>query len=50
MACRLDPTDVKGCALRFDEIIESTSKTPAPAPGQAKDYRAKMLTPLRGVK
>lgn len=50
VVCRLDPTDVKGCAQRFDEIIESTSKTPAPAPDQVKDYRAKMLTPLRGVK
>ena len=50
VACRLDPTDVKGCAQRFDEIIESNSKSAASTPGPAKDYRAKMLTPLRGVK
>lgn len=50
VACRLDPNDVKGCAQRFDEIIESNSKSAAPTPGPAKDYRTKMLTPLRGSK
>jgi hypothetical protein len=50
VACRLDPNDVKGCAQRFDEIIESNSKSPAPASAPAKDYRTKMLTPLRGSK
>ena len=50
VACRLDPNDVKGCAQRFGEIIESNSKSAAPTPGPAKDYRTKMLTPLRGSK
>ncbi|HEX2055319.1 MAG TPA: hypothetical protein VHF07_02425 [Nitrospiraceae bacterium] len=50
VACRLDPNDVKSCAQRFDEIIESNSKSAASTPSPAKDYRARMLTPLRGVK
>jgi hypothetical protein len=50
VACRLDPNDVKGCAQRFDEIIESNSKSAAPSSAPAKDYRTKMLTPLRGSK
>lgn len=50
VACRLDPNDVKGCAQRFDDIIESSSKTPAPVPSPAKDYRTKMLAPLGGAK
>jgi hypothetical protein len=48
VACRLDPTDVKACAQRFDEIIESHPQSGASAP--AKSYRSQMLEPLRGVK
>ena len=50
VACRLDPNDVKGCAQRFDEIIEAHPQSAVSAPGSAKDYRSKMLRPLRGVK
>jgi hypothetical protein len=50
VACRLDPNDVKGCAQRFDEIIEAHLQSAVSAPGPAKDYRSKMLTPLRGAK
>lgn len=50
VSCRLDPTDVKGCAQRFDDIIETHPKSMTSTPGPAKDYRSKMLEPLRGAK
>ena len=49
VSCRVDPTDVKGCAHQFDKIIDSfTPQTPSNHP--TKSYRAKLLKPLRGAK
>lgn len=50
VACRLDPNDVKDCAQRFDEIIETNSKNTASVPGPANNYRSQLLVPLRGTK
>ena len=49
VSCRVDPTDVKGCAHQFDQIIDSfTKQTPDNHP--TKGYRTKLLKPLRGPK
>ncbi len=50
VSCRLDPNDVKGCAQRFDDIIESHPQSQTSTPSPATDYRSKMLQPLRGAK
>ncbi|HET6674345.1 MAG TPA: hypothetical protein VFG71_03350 [Nitrospiraceae bacterium] len=50
VSCRLDPNDVKGCAQRFDDIIETHPQSLTSTPSPAKDYRSKMLEPLRGAK
>lgn len=50
VSCRVDPNDVKGCAQRFDDIIDKfTPKETAPT-HPAKGYRSKLLEPLRGAK
>ena len=50
VSCRVDPNDVKGCAQRFDDIIDNfTPKETAPT-HPAKGYRSKLLKPLRGAK
>ena len=50
VSCRLDPNDVKGCAQRFDDIIEKYTAEGIETGHPAKKYRSKLLKPLRGSK
>lgn len=48
-ACRLDPKDVKGCAQRFDEIIEANHAKRQEAARTADAYRKQVVGPLGGA-
>ena len=48
IGCRLHPADVKGCAKRFDKIIDTytSQRIESPATTEAENYRRKLLEPL----
>ncbi len=50
VSCRVDPNDVKGCAQRFDDIIDNFTPKETDPSHPAKGYRSKLLEPLRGPK
>ncbi|WNM59659.1 hypothetical protein [Candidatus Nitrospira allomarina] len=50
VSCRVDPNDVKGCAQRFDDIIDKFTPQETAPSHPAKGYRSKLLEPLRGAK
>jgi hypothetical protein len=49
VACRLDPADVKGCAQRFDEIINANHAKREESARTANAYRTQLLAPLQGT-
>ncbi len=50
VSCRVDPNDVKGCAQRFDDILDNFTAKETVSGHPAKVYRSKLLNPLRGSK
>ena len=50
VSCRIDPNDVKGCAHQFDQIIDSFTSGKIDEAHPSKQYRTKLLKPLRGPK
>lgn len=48
IGCRLHPEDIKGCAKRFDKIIDTytSQRIESPATTEAENYRRKLLKPL----
>lgn len=48
MSCRLDPGDVKGCAQRFDDIINANHAKRDESVRTAEAYRNQVLGPIRG--
>lgn len=50
VSCRVDPNDVKGCAQRFDDIIDNFTPKETDPSHPAKGYRSKLLEPLRGAR
>jgi hypothetical protein len=49
VACRLDPTDVKGCAQRFDQIIAANNAKREETSRTADAYRKQVLGPIQGT-
>jgi hypothetical protein len=49
VACRLDPTDVKGCAQRFSEIIAANHAKREESARTAEAYHKQVLDPLKGM-
>lgn len=49
VACRLDPTDVKGCAQRFDQIIDANHAKREESARTADAYRKQVLGPIQGT-
>ncbi|MEW6544589.1 MAG: hypothetical protein AB1411_13395 [Nitrospirota bacterium] len=49
VACRLDPTDVKGCAQRFDQIINANNAKREESARTADAYRKQVLDPIQGT-
>ena len=48
VACRLYPADVKGCAERFNKIIDryTLQRIESPAADEAEKYRGLLMKPL----
>ncbi len=49
VACRLDPTDVKGCAQRFNEIINANNAKRDESARTSEAYRKQVLGPIQGT-
>ncbi|MBM4134218.1 MAG: hypothetical protein FJ245_10650 [Nitrospira sp.] len=49
VACRLDPTDVKGCAQRFSDIVNANHAKRDESARTAEAYHKQMLDPLKGT-
>ncbi len=49
VACRLDPADVKGCAQRFDQIIDANHAKREENVRTSEAYRKQVLGPIRGM-
>ncbi len=49
VSCRLDPTDVKGCAQRFSDIINANHAKREAAAQTAEAYHKQVLDPLKGT-
>lgn len=49
VACRLDPTDVKGCAQRFDQIIDANHAKREESVRTSEAYRKQVLGPVEGM-
>jgi hypothetical protein len=49
VSCRLDPTDVKGCAQRFNEIINANNAKREESARTADAYRKQVLGPVEGM-
>ncbi len=49
VSCRLDPTDVKGCAQRFNEIIAANNAKREESGKTAEAYRKQVLSPIQGT-
>ena len=49
VACRLDPTDVKGCAQRFNEIINANNAKRDESVRTSEAYRKQVLGPIQGT-
>jgi hypothetical protein len=47
VACRLDPTDVKGCAERFSDIVNANHGKREEAARTAENYHKQLLDPLK---
>ena len=50
VSCRLDPTDTKGCAQRFDTIIDGFTPTEMEPSHPAKAYRSKVVGSMKNSK
>jgi len=48
VACRLDPTDVKGCAQRFNDIIAANHAKRDESARSAEAYHQQVLGPVQG--
>ncbi len=48
VACRLDPSDVKGCSQRFDQIIDANHAKREETARTADAYRKQVLGPMGG--
>jgi hypothetical protein len=49
VACRLDPSDVKGCAQRFNEIITANHAKRDESAHTAEAYHQQLLGPIQGT-
>jgi hypothetical protein len=49
VSCRLDPTDVKGCAQRFNEIINANNAKRDESARTSEAYRKQVLGPIQGT-
>ncbi len=49
VACRLDPTDVKGCAQRFSDIVNANHAKREESARTAEAYHKQVLDPLKGM-
>jgi hypothetical protein len=49
VACRLDPTDVKGCAQRFSDIVNANHAKRDESARMAEAYHKQVLDPLKGM-
>lgn len=49
VACRLDPSDVNGCAQRFDTIINANHAKREESVRTADTYRKQVVGPLEGT-
>ncbi|MDE3119534.1 MAG: hypothetical protein KGL03_11025 [Nitrospirota bacterium] len=49
VACRLDPTDVKGCAQRFNEIINANNAKRDESARTAEAYHQRLVGPIQGT-
>ena len=49
VSCRLDPTDVRGCAQRFNEIINANNAKRDESARTSEAYRKQVLGPIQGT-